>query len=50
MSKAKTIRPLDGFTGVPDADVVSRGIALHTGMIYGPCRRKSLTGLLRPFR
>jgi len=32
MSKAKTIRPLDGFTGVPDADVVSRGIAVHTGM------------------
>jgi hypothetical protein len=32
MSKPKMIKPIDGFTGVPDADVLSRGNNVQTSM------------------
>ena len=32
MSKTNTIKPLDGFSKVPDAVVVSRGTAVQTHM------------------
>ena len=32
MSRVKTIKPLDGFSDVPDADVVSRATAIQTKM------------------
>ena len=36
MSKGKQIRPLDGFSGVLDGDVVSRATAIQTNMTGNP--------------
>ena len=36
MSEAKTIRPLEGYVHVSDADVVSRGTAVETGINGNP--------------
>jgi len=36
MSKAKTIRPLEGYAQVPDADVVARGTVVQTGINGNP--------------
>jgi len=36
MSKIKTIRPLEGYRGVADAEVVTRGTAVQTGMTGNP--------------
>ncbi len=32
MSKPKTIKPIDGFSNVSDADVVARGTNVQTNM------------------
>ena len=41
MSKSKQIRTSLGFTKVADADLVSRGTAIHTGMSGNPAYPQS---------